>query len=71
MRNTYKILVGKSQRKRSLGKPRCRWKDNIKEIRCEGVNWIHPAQDRDQWRAVLNTVMNLRILGKAENLLNS
>jgi hypothetical protein len=62
MRNTYNILVGKPGRKRSLGRPR--WEDNIRidlrEIRWEDVDWIHLAQDRDQWWVVVNTVMNFR-----------
>jgi hypothetical protein len=57
--------VGKPEGKRSLGRSRRRWKDNIKmdlrEIRLGGMNWIHPAQERDQWRAIGNTVMNLRV----------
>jgi hypothetical protein len=62
-RNTYKILVGKPERKRPLGRPRCRWVDNIKmdlrEIGCDGVDWIVLAQYRDQWRALVNAVMNI------------
>jgi hypothetical protein len=64
-RNAYRILVGKSEGKRPLGRPRCRWVDNIKmdltEIGWDGVDWIELAQDRDQWRALVNTVMNLRV----------
>jgi hypothetical protein len=59
------ILDGKSEGKRAPGRLRRRWEDNIKmnlrEIVWEGVNWMHPAQDRNQWWAVVNTVMNLRI----------
>jgi hypothetical protein len=59
------ILVGKPEGKRPLGRPRCRWVDNIKmdlgEIGWDGMDWIKLAQDRDQWRAVVNTVMNLRV----------
>jgi hypothetical protein len=55
----------KPQRKRPLGRPRCRWKDNIKmdlqEVGCGGVHWIDLAQDRDRWRALLNKVMNFRV----------
>jgi hypothetical protein len=62
---TYRILVGKPEGKRPLGRPRRRWVDNIKmdlrEIGCDGVNWIDMAQDRDQWRALVNTVLNLRV----------
>jgi hypothetical protein len=64
MRNAYQIF-GKTEGKRPLGRPSRRWKDNIRmklrDIRSEGVNWIHLAQDRDQWRAVVNTVMNFRL----------
>jgi hypothetical protein len=60
--NAYRILVGKPEVKRPLGKPRRRWVDNIKvdlrEIRWDGMDWIDLAQDRDQWRALVNTVMN-------------
>jgi hypothetical protein len=59
------ILVGKTEGKRPLGRPRRRWVDNIKmdlgEIGRDGVDWIDMAQDRDQWRALVNTVMNLRV----------
>jgi hypothetical protein len=65
MRNAYNILVGKPERKRSVGRPRCRGEDNIRmglrEIGWEDVDWIHLAQHRNQWRALLNTVMNLRV----------
>jgi hypothetical protein len=65
MRNAYRILVGKPEGKRPLGRPRRRWLDNIKkdlrEIGWDGVDWIELAQDRDQWRALVNTVMNLRV----------
>jgi hypothetical protein len=59
MRNVYRIFVRKHERKRPLGRLRCRWEDNIimdrKKLRYEGVDWI-------QWRAVVITVMNLRVL---------
>jgi hypothetical protein len=59
------ILVGKTERKRPLGRPRRRWVDNIKmdlrEVGWGGRDWIELAQDRDQWRALVNTVMNLRV----------
>jgi hypothetical protein len=64
-RNSYRILVGKPERKRPLGRPRRRWVDNIKmnfrEIGWDGVDWIDPAQDRDHWRALVNTIMNLQV----------
>jgi hypothetical protein len=57
MRNAYRILVGKPERERPLGRPRRRWVDNnkmdLREIGCDGMDWIELAQDRDQWRAVL------------------
>jgi hypothetical protein len=65
-RNMYRVLVGKPEGKRPLGRPRRRWEDGIKmdlnEIGWGGVEWIHLAQDRDRWRAVVSAVMNLRVL---------
>jgi hypothetical protein len=62
-RNAYRILVGNPDGKRPLGRPRRRWVDNIKvdlkEIGLGVMVWTHLAQDRDQWRAVVNTVINL------------
>jgi hypothetical protein len=62
-RNAYRILVGKPEEKRPLGRPRHRWVDNIKrdlrEIGWDAVDWIDMAQDRDQWMALVNTVLNL------------
>jgi hypothetical protein len=59
------ILVGKPEGKRPLGRPRCRWVDNIKmdlrEIGWGGMDWIYLVVDRDQWRALVNTVMNHQI----------
>jgi hypothetical protein len=64
-RNRYRILVGKPEGKRPLGRPRRRWVNNIKmdlrEIGWDDMHWIDLAQDRDQWRALVNTVMNLRV----------
>jgi hypothetical protein len=64
-RCVYRVLVGKPEGKRPLGRPRRRWEDNIKldlrEIGIDGANWILLAQVRVQWRASLNTVMNLRV----------
>jgi hypothetical protein len=64
-RNVYRILVGKLEGKRPLGRPRRRWLDNIeidlKEIGWDGMDWIDLAQDMDQGRALVNTVINLRV----------
>jgi len=64
-RGVYRVLVGKPEGKRPLGRPRRRWKDNIKmglqEVRCEGVDWFDVAQDRDRWRGLVNAEMNLRV----------
>jgi hypothetical protein len=61
-RNAYRILVGKPEGKRPLGRPRRRWVDNIKinlrEIEWDGMGWIDLAQVRNQWRALVNVVMN-------------
>jgi hypothetical protein len=64
-RGVYRVLVGRPQGKRPLGRPRHRWEDNtkldLKEIRIDGANWIQLAQGKVQWRAFVNTVMNLRV----------
>jgi hypothetical protein len=64
-RNVYRLLVGKPEEKRPLGKPRSRWIDNIKmdflEIGMNVVDWIALAQNRYRWRALVNSVMNLRV----------
>jgi hypothetical protein len=61
-RNAYRILVGKPEGRRTLGRPRRRWVDNIKmDLRGIGWDWIDMAQDRDQWRALVNTILNLRV----------
>jgi hypothetical protein len=64
-RNAYRLLVGKPEGKRPQGRPRRRWVDNIKmdlrEIGWNGMDWIDLAQNRDQWRALANTEMNLRL----------
>jgi hypothetical protein len=73
-RNAYRILVGKPEGKRPLGRPRRRWVVNIKmdlrEVGWDARDWIELAQDRDQWRALVNTVMNLRVPKIAGNFLN-
>jgi hypothetical protein len=61
-RNVYKVLIGKPQGKRPLGRPRHRWDQNgFREIG-RSVEWIQLAQDRDRWRALVNMVMNLQVL---------
>jgi hypothetical protein len=64
-RNAYRILVGHPEGKRPLGRLRCRWVDNIKMylrvIGWDGKDWIDLAQDKDQWRALVKAVMNLRV----------
>ena len=61
----YRILVGIREGKRPLGKPRCRWEDNIKmdlqDVGSGGMDWIDLAEDRDRWRALVIAVMNLRV----------
>jgi len=64
-RGEYRVLVGKPEGKRPLGRPRHRWEDNIKvnlqEVGCGGVDWINLAQDRDRRRALVNVVMNFQV----------
>jgi hypothetical protein len=75
VRGAYNILIGRPEGRRPLGRPRCRWEDNIKmdlrEIVFGDVDWIHWAQDRDRWRSLVNTVMNLRVPKNAGNFLTS
>jgi hypothetical protein len=64
-RNAYRLLVGKAEGKRPLGRPRRRWVDNIRmdlgEVGWGDVDWIGLAKDRNRWRAVVNSVLNLRV----------
>jgi len=61
----YRVLVGKPEGKRSLGRRKSRWENNIKvdleEVRCGYIDWIGLAQDRDRWRTLVSAVMNLRV----------
>jgi hypothetical protein len=65
VRGAYNILVGRPEGRRPLGRPRRRWEDNnemdLREIGFGDVDWIHWAQDRHRWRALVNTAMNLRV----------
>ena len=64
-RGVYRVLVGKPEGKRPLGRPRRRWLDNnwmnLQEVGCDYVDWIGLAQDRDKWRTLVSAVMNLRV----------
>jgi hypothetical protein len=63
-RGAYRILVGRREGRRPLGRPRRRWEDNVKmdlQVGWGGMDWIDMAQDRDRWRALVNAVMNLRV----------
>jgi hypothetical protein len=64
-RSVYRVLVGKPEGKRPLGRTRHRWEENIKmdlqEVRCGCMDWIEVAQDRDRWQALVNVVMDLRV----------
>ena len=72
-RGVYRVLVGKPEGKRTLGRPRHRWENNIKmdlqKVGCGGMEWIDLVQDRDRWRAVVNAVMNLRVPQHVVNFL--
>ena len=74
-RGIYRVLGGKPEGRRPLGRPRPRWKDNIKidiqEMGCGGIVWIDLAQDRDRWRALMTAVMNLRVPQNAGNFLTT
>jgi len=64
-REVYRVLMGKPEGKRPLGKPRCRWVDNIRtdlqEVGCGYMDWTGLVQDRDSWRTLVSAVMNLRV----------
>jgi hypothetical protein len=64
-KSAYRMLVGNPEGKRRLGRPRRRWVDNnkinLREIGLDGMDWIYLAQDMDQWRALVNAVMNFRV----------
>jgi len=64
-RGVYRVLVGKPEGKRPLGRPRRRWDDNnkmdLQEVGCGGMDWIELAEGRDKWQALVNAVMNFRV----------
>jgi hypothetical protein len=72
-RGVYRVLVGKPEGKRPLGRPRSRWEDNIRmdlqEVGCGCEDWIGLAQDRDRWRALVSAVRNLQVPYNAGNFL--
>ena len=74
-RGIYRVLVGKHEGKRPLGRPRHRWEDNIKmdlqEVGCGSMDWIELAQDRDRWQEIVNAVINLQVPYKVGNFLTS
>ena len=71
----YRVLVGKPEVQRPLGKPEHRWEDNIKmdlqEVRCGGMGWVNLAQDKDRWWALVNAVMNFWVSYGEGNFLTS
>ena len=73
--SVYRVLVGKPEGKRPLGRPRRRWVDNIRtdlqEVGCGYMDWIGLAQDRNRWRTLVSAVMNLRVPWNAGNFLTS
>jgi len=74
-RGWYRVLVGKPEGRRPLGRPRRRWVDNIRmdlqEVVCGYMDWIGLAQDRSRWRTVVSAVMNLRVPANVGNFLTS
>jgi len=74
-RGIYRVLVGKPEGKRPLGRSRGRWEDNnktdLQELGCKGMKWIELAPDRDRWRALFIAVMNLGVPQNAGNFLTS
>jgi hypothetical protein len=64
-RNAYRVLVGRPEGKKPLGRSRRMWEDNIRRVHggigWGGIDWVHLAQDRDQWRALVKTIMNIRV----------
>ena len=74
-RDVYRVLEGKPEGKRPLGRPRRRWEDNIKmdlkEVECGGMDWIELAEDKDRWHALVNTVINVWVPSKEGNFLAS
>jgi hypothetical protein len=75
MRDVYRVLGGRPEGKRSLGRTRHRWEDNMKidlwEVGHGSMDWIDLAQDRDRWLAFVNVVTKMRVLLKAGNVLTS
>jgi hypothetical protein len=74
MRYAYRILIEKLQGKRLFGRPRSRWENvrmDLRKIVCEGVDWMHLAQDMEQCRTLVNAVINLRVPQMEENFLTS
>ena len=74
-REVYRVLVGKPEEKRPLGRPRRRWVDDIRtdvqEVGCGYMDWIGLAQDRDRWRTLVSAEMNLRVPRNEGNFLSS